>query len=255
MRFTLHYINFKNLITMIKNFIYGTMLGAAVLFASCSGNQNNSGNTDSTETNTDAQKVTIEDVWRSYLSSEYLDVKPLDVDQALSKLNKKGANAAQIVIVDEKNKAFNLDNIAECMEACDAESEDDLDGNDSALGFFYETLAFFDNKGGGHIVLLYSTVPGVGRNLVSIFSYTNGTLRRLPASNLPFSDDMLNKEPNFDFDQGQISNVWGTEVLYLDPSLNIDPASFTNDGFDTESAGEHDKSFKWDGEKFTSIAG
>ena len=141
------------------------------------------------------------------------------------------------------------------MEACDAESEDDLDGNDSALGFFYETLALFDNKDGGQTVLLYSSVPGYGRNMVSIFSYSNGTLKRLPASKLPFSDDMLNKEPNYDFDQGKISNVWGTEILYLDPSIYIEPASFTKDGFDTESAGEHDKTFKWDGEKFTSIAG
>ncbi|MBR4215604.1 MAG: hypothetical protein IKR94_09820, partial [Bacteroidales bacterium] len=88
-----------------------------------------------------------------------------------------------------------------------------------------------------------------------IFSYSNGTLKRLPVSKLPFSDDMFNNEPNYDFEQGKISNVLGTEVQYLDPSLNIDPASFTKDGFDTESAGEHDRTFKWDGEKFTSIAG
>ncbi len=243
---------------MIKNLIYGTMLSAAVLFVSCSGNQNNSGNNadnKTTETTTVSQKGTIEDVWRSYLKSEYLDVKSLDVDQALSKLTKKGANAGQIVIVNEKNKAFNLENTAECMEACGAETEDDLDGNDNALGFFYETLALFDNKDGSQTVLLFSSVPGYGRNLVSLFSYSDGTLKRLPVSKLPFSDDMLNKEPNYEFEQGKISNVWGTEVQYLDPSLNIDPASFTKDGFDTESAGEHDKTFKWDGEKFTSIAG
>ena len=241
---------------MIKNLIYGTMLSAAVLFVSCSGNQNNSGNNadnKTTETTTVSQKGTIEDVWRSYLKSEYLDVKSLDVDQALSKLKKKGANAAQIVIVDEKNKAFNLENIAECMEACDAESEDDLDGNDSALGFFYETLALFDNKDGGQTVLLYSTVPGYGRNLVSLFSYSDGTLKRLPVSSSPFGD-MLNSEPNYEFD-AKISKFVGTEVQYLDPSIYIDINSFTKDGFDTESAGEHDRTFKWDGEKFTSIAG
>ena len=57
------------------------------------------------------------------------------------------------------------------------------------------------------------------------------------------------------FEQSNISSVWGTEILYLDPSLYIEISSFTKDGFDTESAGEHDRTFKWDGEKFTSIAG
>lgn len=237
---------------MIKNLIYGTMLSAAVLFASCSGNQNNSGNNadnKTTETNTPAQKGTIEDVWRSYLTSEYLDIPAKNVEKAMSSLDKKGSNAAQVIFDDTTNEVLSASEPD--PNATDEEAESD----DSALGYYYETLALFDNKDGGQTVLLYSTRPGWGRNLVSIFSYSNGTLKRLPVSKLPFSDDMLNKEPNYDFEQGKISNVWGTEVQYLDPSLNIDPASFTKDGFDTESAGEHDRTFKWDGEKFTSIAG
>ena len=235
---------------MIKNLIYGTMLSAAVLFASCSGNQNNGGNTNSSEnnTNTVAQKGTIEDVWRSYLTSEYLDIPAKNVEKAMSSLTKKGANAAQVIFDDATNEVLT---VAEP----DPNATEEEESNDSALGYYYETLALFDNKDGGQTVLLYSSRPGWGRNLVSIFSYSNGTLKRLPVSKLPFSDDMLNKEPNYEFDQGKISNVWGTEVQYLDPSLNIDPASFTKDGFDTESAGEHDRTFKWDGEKFTSIAG
>ncbi|MBP5502071.1 MAG: hypothetical protein J6Y24_04690 [Bacteroidales bacterium] len=237
---------------MIKNLIYGTMLGAAVLFASCSGNQNNSGNNadnKTTETNTPAQKGTIEDVWRSYLTSEYLDIPAKNVEKAMSSLDKKGSNAAQVIFDDSTNEVLSA--TEPDPNATDEEAESD----DSALGYYYETLALFDNKDGGQTVLLYSSRPGWGRNLVSIFSYSNGTLKRLPVSKLPFSDDMFNNEPNYDFEQGKISNVWGTEVQYLDPSLNIDPASFTKDGFDTESAGEHDRTFKWDGEKFTSIAG
>lgn len=237
---------------MIKNLIYGTMLSAAVLFVCCSGNQNNSGdNADNktTETNTPAQKGTIEDVWRSYLTSEYLDIPAKNVEKAMSSLDKKGSNAAQVIFDDTTNEVLSA--TEPDPNATDEEAESD----DSALGYYYETLALFDNKDGGQTVLLYSSRPGWGRNLVSIFSYSNGTLKRLPVSKLPFSDDMLNKEPNYDFEQGKISNVWGTEVQYLDPSLNIDPASFTKDGFDTESAGEHDRTFKWDGEKFTSIAG
>lgn len=240
---------------MIKNLIYGTMLSAAVLFVCCSGNQNNSGDSNTTETEDVSQKATIEDVWRSYLKSEYLDVKSLDVDQALSKLTKKGANAGQIVIVNEKNKAFNLENTAECMEACDAESEDDLDGNDSALGFFYETLALYDNTDGGQTVFLFSSVPGVGRNLVSIFSYTNGTLKRLPVNNLSFLSEMLYADADYEFDHDKMSMYVGTEVRYLNPSIYIDLDSFSTDGFDTKSAGEHYKSFKWDGEKFSPIEG
>ncbi len=237
---------------MIRNLIYGTMLGAAVLFASCSGNQNNSGNNadnKTTETNTPAQKGTIEDVWRSYLTSEYLDIPAKNVEKAMSSLDKKGSNAAQVIFDDTTNEVLSA--TEPDPNATDEEAESD----DSALGYYYETLALFDNKDGGQTVLLYSSRPGWGRNLVSLFSYSDGTLKRLPVSKLPFSDDMLNKEPNYEFEQGKISNVWGTEVQYLDPSLNIDPASFTKDGFDTESAGEHDKTFKWDGEKFTSIAG
>ena len=228
------------------------MLGAAVLFASCSGNQNNSGNNadnKTTETNTPAQKGTIEDVWRSYLTSEYLDIPAKNVEKAMSSLDKKGSNAAQVIFDDSTNEVLSA--TEPDPNATDEEAESD----DSALGYYYETLALFDNKDGGQTVLLYSSRPGWGRNLVSIFSYSNGTLKRLPVSKLPFSDDMFNNEPNYDFEQGKISNVWGTEVQYLDPSLNIDPASFTKDGFDTESAGEHDRTFKWDGEKFTSIAG
>ena len=237
---------------MIKNLIYGTMLSAAVLFASCSGNQNNGGNNadnKTTETNTPAQKGTIEDVWRSYLTSEYLDIPAKNVEKAMSSLDKKGSNAAQVIFDDTTNEVLSA--TEPDPNATDEESE----GDDSALGYYYETLALFDNKDGGQTVLLYSSRPGWGRNLVSIFSYSNSTLKRLPVSKLPFSDDMFNNEPNYDFEQGKISNVWGTEVQYLDPSLNIDPASFTKDGFDTESAGEHDRTFKWDGEKFTSIAG
>lgn len=236
---------------MIKTLIYGTMLSAAVLFASCSGNQNNSGNNadnKTTETNTPAQKGTIEDVWRSYLTSEYLDIPAKNVEKAMSSLDKKGSNAAQVIFDDTTNEVLT---VAEP----DPNATEEEECNDSALGYYYETLALFDNKDGGQTVLLYSSRPGWGRNLVSIFSYSNGTLKRLPVSKLPFSDDMFNNEPNYDFEQGKISNVLGTEVQYLDPSLNIDPASFTKDGFDTESAGEHDRTFKWDGEKFTSIAG
>lgn len=237
---------------MIKTLIYGTMLSAAVLFASCSGNQNNSGNNadnKTTETNTPAQKGTIEDVWRSYLTSEYLDIPAKNVEKAMSSLDKKGSNAAQVIFDDTTNEVLSA------TEPDPNATDEEEECNDSALGYYYETLALFDNKDGGQTVLLYSSRPGWGRNLVSIFSYSNGTLKRLPVSKLPFSDDMFNNEPNYDFEQGKISNVWGTEVQYLDPSLNIDPASFTKDGFDTESAGEHDRTFKWDGEKFTSIAG
>ncbi len=237
---------------MIKTLIYGTMLSAAVLFASCSGNQNNSGNNadnKTTETNTPAQKGTIEDVWRSYLTSEYLDIPAKNVEKAMSSLDKKGSNAAQVIFDDTTNEVLTV------AEPDPNATDEEEECNDSALGYYYETLALFDNKDGGQTVLLYSSRPGWGRNLVSIFSYSNGTLKRLPVSKLPFSDDMFNNEPNYDFEQGKISNVLGTEVQYLDPSLNIDPASFTKDGFDTESAGEHDRTFKWDGEKFTSIAG
>ncbi len=237
---------------MIKTLIYGTMLSAAVLFASCSGNQNNSGNNadnKTTETNTPAQKGTIEDVWRSYLTSEYLDIPAKNVEKAMSSLDKKGSNAAQVIFDDTTNEVLTV------AEPDPNATDDEEECNDSALGYYYETLALFDNNDGGQTVLLYSSRPGWGRNLVSIFSYSNGTLKRLPVSKLPFSDDMFNNEPNYDFEQGKISNVWGTEVQYLDPSINIDPASFTKDGFDTESAGEHDRTFKWDGEKFTSIAG
>lgn len=237
---------------MIKTLIYGTMLSAAVLFASCSGNQNNSGNNadnKTTETNTPAQKGTIEDVWRSYLTSEYLDIPAKNVEKAMSSLDKKSSNAAQVIFDDTTNEVLSA--AEPDPNATDEEAESD----DSALGYYYETLALFDNKDGGQTVLLYSSRPGWGRNLVSIFSYSNGTLKRLPVSKLPFSDDMLNKEPNYDFEQSNISSVWGTEILYLDPSLYIEISSFTKDGFDTESAGEHDRTFKWDGEKFTSIAG
>ena len=240
---------------MIKNLIYGTMLSAAVLFASCSGNQNSNGSsadTKNTETNAVSQKGTIEDVWRSYLKSEYLDIPSVDVEKTMRALTKKGANAAQIVFDDQTNEAINYN---EPKPDATTEEEDEFaESDDSALGYYYETLALFDNKDGGQTVLVYSERPGFGRNLVSIFSYSNGTLKRLPVSKLSLNGDMLNTDANYDFD-AKISKFVGTEVQYLDPSIFIDPESFTKDGFDTESAGEHDRTFKWDGEKFTSIAG
>ncbi len=126
------------------------MLSAAVLFASCSGNQNNGGNTNSSEnnTNTVVQKGTIEDVWRSYLTSEYLDILAKNIDKAMSSLAKKGANAAQVIIDDATNEVLT---VAEP----DPNATEEEESNDSALGYYYETLALFDNKDGGQTVVLY----------------------------------------------------------------------------------------------------
>ena len=73
---TINLYHFKNLNPMLKNLIYGTLLSVAVLFASCSGNQNNnnSGNNQaSSNQTTTAAKGTPEDIWRAYLQSNLTD--------------------------------------------------------------------------------------------------------------------------------------------------------------------------------------
>ncbi|MBP5368132.1 MAG: hypothetical protein J6Z01_06765, partial [Bacteroidales bacterium] len=160
---------------MLKNLIYSTMLGAAVLFASCSGNQNNNNNggNDQATTNQTAKPVkgTPEDIWRAYLKSNLTDFpkQVTDLDRAIKKLKKIGQNATKLVIDDETGTTWDMDNSSDQGEIMG----DSEESNDSALGFYYETMVIFDNNDGSQTILLHSERPGVGRKMVSLFNYKN----------------------------------------------------------------------------------
>ena len=223
------------------------MLGAAVLFASCSGNQNNNSDnnqTSDTETTT-AAKGTPEDIWRAYLQSNLTDfpVKVTDLDRAMSKLKKKGPNATLLTIDNESGTTWDMESSSDQAEIMG----DSEESNDSALGFYYETMVIFDNNDGSQTVLLHSERPGVGRKMVSLFNYKNGTLTRLK-NQLPFHEGSL--LPNPEFDNDNLLKLKGSEVEYLDYEVSIDWDDTNSNGIQMMNGDEPTDYYKWNGEKF-----
>ncbi len=222
---------------MLKNLIYSTMLGATVLFASCSSNQNSGKSADN---NSQSNAATIENVWKSYLNSNYIDCpKVADVDKAITHLYDKTATSAKLVITDFDGTPYTED---EAYHYNDGAEE----AGDGATAFFFETLAMYENKAGGHTVLLYSLRPGMMCQFLSVFSYKNGELKRLADQFPSFSDNMFLGEPR---DETTMWNLQGKEVVYLDYSCVIDNNSITKDGFKITTDGTTQE-FKWNGEKF-----
>ena len=243
---TINLFHFKNLNPMLKNLIYGTLLSVAVLFASCSGNQNNNGGNDQATTNQTAKPVkgTPEDIWRAYLKSNLTDFpkQVTDLDRAIKKLKKIGQNATKLVIDDETGTTWDMES-PEDNEAIFGDSE----SNDSPLGYFYETMVIFDNNDGSQTILLHSERPGVGRKMVSLFNYKNGTLTRLK-NQLPFHEGSL--LPNPEFDNDKVLNLKGTEVEYLDYEVSIDWESIDSKSIQMFNGDEPTDKYTWNGEKF-----
>ena len=221
---------------MVKKLIYSVIIGASVIFASCSGNQN-SGN--SADNKSQQKAATIENVWISYLNSNYTDCpKVADVNQAITHLYDKTATSAKLVITDDTGTPYTED---EAYHLNDGEEE----VGDAATAYFFESLTMYENKAGGHTVLLYSQRPGWGYKFLSVFSYNNGELKRLNQLP-PFDESMLLAESS------NVTTMWnlqGKEVVYLDFMCDIDYNSINKDGFkvNTENG---TREFKWNGEKF-----
>ena len=233
---------------MVKNLFFSALISAAVLFASCSGNQNNNNSdnkqTSNTETTT-AAKGTPEDIWRAYLQSNLTDfpVKVTDLDRAMSKLKKKGPNSTLLTIDNESGTTWDMESSSDQAEVMG----DSEESNDSALGFYYETMVIFDNNDGSQTVLLHSERPGVGRKMVSLFNYKNGTLTRLK-NQLPFHEGSL--LPNPEFDNDKVLNLKGSEVEYLDYEVNIDWESTDSKSIQMLNGDEPTDKYTWNGEKF-----
>ena len=225
------------------------MLGAAVLFASCSGNQNNNNNggNDQATTNQTAKPVkgTPEDIWRAYLKSNLTDFpkQVTDLDRAIKKLKKIGQNATKLVIDDETGTTWDMDNSSDQGEIMG----DSEESNDSALGFYYETMVIFDNNDGSQTILLHSERPGVGRKMVSLFNYKNGTITRLK-NQLPFHEGSL--LPNPEFDNDKVLNLKGTVVEYLDYDVTIDWDNINAKSIQMLCDDEPTDKYTWNGEKF-----
>ena len=236
---------------MVKNLFFSALIGATVLLASCAGNQNNNNNNnggnDQATTNQTAKPVkgTPEDIWRAYLKSNLTDFpkQVTDLDRAIKKLKKIGQNATKLVIDDETGTTWDMENSSDQGEIMG----DSEESNDSALGFYYETMVIFDNNDGSQTVLLHSERPGVGRKMVSLFNYKNGTLTRLK-NQLPFHEGSL--LPNPEFDNDKVLNLKGTEVEYLDYDVTIDWDNINAKSIQMLCDDEPTDKYTWNGEKF-----
>ncbi|MBR4213956.1 MAG: hypothetical protein IKR94_01385 [Bacteroidales bacterium] len=231
---------------MLKHLIYGTLLSVAVLFASCSGNQNNNSGNNQASSNQTATPVkgTPEDIWRAYLKSNLTDFpkQVTDLDRAMKKLKKIGQNATKLVIDNETGTTYDMESSED-----NAEIMGDSESNDSALGFFYETMAIFDNNDGSQTILLHSERPGDGRKMVCLLSYKNGSLTRLK-NQLPFQQHSLLEHPEFGNDK--VLNLRGTEVEYLDYDVTIDWDNINAKSIQMLCDDEPTDNHKWNGEKF-----
>ena len=242
---TINLYHFKNLNPMLKNLIYGTLLSVAVLFASCSGNQNNnnSGNNQaSSNQTTTAAKGTPEDIWRAYLQSNLTDLpaKVTDLDKAMKNLKKFGPNATRLIIDNQSGNTWDSDS-PEYNAVMMAIREG---SDDSGLDFYYETMAIFDNNDGSQTILLESSH---GRQMVSLLSYKNGTLTRLK-NQLPFGQHYLLENPESDGDN--MISLKGSEVDYLDYDVSIDWDNTNSKGIQMINGDEPGDFYKWNGEKF-----
>lgn len=234
---------------MVKNLFFSALIGATVLLASCAGNQNNNNNNggnDQATTNQTAKPVkgTPEDIWRAYLKSNLTDFpkQVTDLDRAIKKLKKIGQNATKLVIDDETGTTWDMESPVD-NEAIFGDSE----SNDSPLGYYYETMVIFDNNDGSQTILLHSERPGVGRKMVSLFNYKNGTLTRLK-NQLPFHEGSL--LPNPEFDNDKVLNLKGSEVEYLDYEVSIDWESIDSKSIQMLNGDEPTDKYTWNGEKF-----
>ena len=236
---------------MVKNLFFSALIGATVLLASCAGNQNNNNNNnggnDQATTNQTAKPVkgTPEDIWRAYLKSNLTDFpkQVTDLDRAIKKLKKIGQNATKLVIDDETGTTWDMESSSDQGEIMG----DSEESNDSALGFYYETMVIFDNNDGSQTVLLHSERPGVGRKMVSLFNYKNGTLTRLK-NQLPFHEGSL--LPNPEFDNDNLLKLKGSEVEYLDYEVSIDWESTDSKSIQMLNGDEPTDKYTWNGEKF-----
>ena len=235
---------------MVKNLFFSALIGATVLLASCAGNQNNNNNNggnDQATTNQTAKPVkgTPEDIWRAYLKSNLTDFpkQVTDLDRAIKKLKKIGQNATKLVIDDETGTTWDMENSSDQGEIMG----DSEESNDSALGFYYETMVIFDNNDGSQTILLHSERPGVGRKMVSLFNYKNGTITRLK-NQLPFHEGSL--LPNPEFDNDKVLNLKGTEVEYLDYDVTIDWDNINAKSIQMLCDDEPTDKYTWNGEKF-----
>lgn len=235
---------------MVKNLFFSALIGATVLLASCAGNQNNNNNNGGNDQATSNQtakpvKGTPEDIWRAYLKSNLTDFpkQVTDLDRAIKKLKKIGQNATKLVIDDETGTTWDMESSSDQGEIMG----DSEESNDSALGFYYETMVFFDNNDGSQTILLHSERPGVGRKMVSLFNYKNGTLTRLK-NQLPFHEGSL--LPNPEFDNDKVLNLKGTEVEYLDYDVTIDWDNINAKSIQMLCDDEPTDKYTWNGEKF-----
>lgn len=223
---------------MSKALLFGTLLSASVLLTNCSGNQNNNGN--SSNNNSESNAATIENVWISYLNSSYIDCpKVADASKAITHLYAKTATSAKLVINDYNGDAYTED---EAYHVNDDEEE----AGDAASGYFFEYLAMYKNKAGGHTVVLLSQRHGFGYKMMSIFSYNNGELKRLANQFPQFEESMLWQESR---PEAKMWDLQGKEVVYFDFSCAFDENALTKDGF-TFSFDDIDRQYKWNGEKF-----
>ncbi len=237
---------------MTKFKFLGAIFCAAVLWAGCSGSQqgnannaaqpDNSGKSENVQpaTKSESKPATAENLWRSYLTSDYCDVAIKDVDAAIKEIGKKGATVSYLTFDPFKNSVVS--------DNADPGPDGDVESDDSVLGFYNETLAYYPLAAGGTLVLVYSDCLGNGRCTLQVFKYSDGTLTRLKNNFPPFGNNVQLQE-DLNFDRDKLVKFNGTEVWYFDYSYRIN--KFTESGFSLDKDHLPFATFNWNGAKFT----
>ena len=230
---------------MVKIKLLGALFCASMLWAGCSGSQSNNGsnadNKSNSTTSTESKNVTIEDVWKSYLKSEYCVVSSVDADAAIKNLEKQGNNVGKLVLNPDTKQAVDLN-----APSTDSENEgEEFESDDSALGYYYDQLGMFDFKDGGKMVVAFSDFPGIGRCTLQLLKYENGKLTRLKDKFPEFPASLYNNDVER-FEGDKFVKFKDSEVLFFNTII----PKFTANGFSVSDIDDHTTTFTWNGVSF-----
>ena len=229
---------------MVKIKFLSAIFCAAMLWAGCSGSQSNNGtNADNSNSSSTASKTpSMEDLWKSYLKSEYCDIESVDADAAVKLIKKQGANSSKLILDFYSHQAIDED----APSTSEPEGDDEFsESDDSALGYCNETLSTYNFKDGGLLVVVYSELPMNGRNLMQMFKYNDGKLTRLKDIIPEFTANVYETDLER-FEGDKFVKYVDTEVAYLSTAF----LEFTPDGFSFTDPENSTYKFKWNGESF-----
>ncbi|MBR4327782.1 MAG: hypothetical protein IKP73_19880 [Bacteroidales bacterium] len=223
---------------MVYKRIIGALICASVLWAGCSGSQSGNGsNADKSAVANESKPATTEDLWKSYLKSDYCDVASINADAAVKLLEKKSATVSKLIIDPVEHVAVD--------EKTLLPSSENEDIGDTPLGWYHEQMGSYAIKDGGTMVLVFSEYPGIGRQTLQMFKYDNGSLTRLKNQFPEFSNNMALSD--FDrFEDDKFVNFKQSEVFYFESVI----FEITDNGFNVKPLDSQRYTFKWNGKSF-----